>query len=48
MKTTFRTAYNVLHLNGYYEGETSVKAIQSGFEAAIWLIDLIKPRQGAI
>ncbi len=39
----FETVYNVLHLNGYYEGETSVKIIQVGFEYAYTIIEKIKP-----
>jgi hypothetical protein len=41
----FNSAYNILHLNGYYDGETSIKAIQSGFEMAYFIIDKIKPRE---
>ncbi len=36
------TAYRVLHLEGYYEGETSISVINSGFEHAISIIDSIK------
>ena len=39
----FETAYNVLHLNGYYEGETNVKTILSGFDVAYTIIEKIKP-----
>jgi hypothetical protein len=41
----FNSAYNILHLNGYYDGETSIKSIQSGFEMAYFVIDKIKPRE---
>jgi len=36
-------AYSVLHLSGYYDGITSVKAIESGFDAAYYIIEKIKP-----
>jgi len=36
------TAYRVLHLEGYYEGETKVQTIDSGFDSAIDIIDSIK------
>jgi len=39
----FDTTYNVLHLNGYYEGETKVSIIQGGFEEAYNIIEKIKP-----
>jgi hypothetical protein len=37
------TAYNILHLEGYYRGEKSVDTIMSGFKAAYYIIDKIKP-----
>jgi hypothetical protein len=37
------TVYNVLHLEGYYRGETGIKTIASGFDAAYYIIDKIKP-----
>ena len=39
----FETAYNVLHLNGYYEGETNVGIIQGGLKVAYDIIEKIKP-----
>lgn len=39
----FETAYNVLHLNGYYEGETDTTIIGRGFEVAYTIIEKIKP-----
>lgn len=36
------TAYRVLHLEGYYEGETSISVINSGLDHATSLIDSIK------
>ena len=35
-------AYRLLHLDGYYEGETNIKAIDEDFENAILIIDAIK------
>jgi hypothetical protein len=37
------SAYNVLHLDGYYRKEKSVKTIESGFDRAFYIIDKIKP-----
>jgi len=37
------TAYNVLHLDGYYRKETKIKAIEAGFDAAYYIIEKIKP-----
>lgn len=37
------TAYNILHLCGYYDGETSIKIIKDGFEYAKRIIDVVKP-----
>ena len=39
----FNSAYNILHLYGYYDGETTIKVIQAGFEMANLVIDKIKP-----
>ena len=36
------SVYNILHLNGYYEGETKISAIESGFDSTISIIDSIK------
>jgi hypothetical protein len=36
------SAYRILHLNGYYEGETKIKAIEEGFDSAITIIDVLK------
>ncbi|MDR2693726.1 MAG: DUF5618 family protein [Chitinispirillales bacterium] len=43
MLVRLKSAYNVLHLEGYYRGETRVKTIESGFDAAYEIIDKIKP-----
>lgn len=40
----FNTTYNVLHLNGYYEGEKSVEIIRAGMSAAEEIINKIRPR----
>ncbi|MDR0303338.1 MAG: DUF5618 family protein [Chitinispirillales bacterium] len=37
-------AYNILHLSGYYDGETNIKVIQAGFESANEIIERIKPQ----
>jgi len=39
----FNSVYNILHLSGYYDGETSIKTIQNGFEMANLVINKIKP-----
>jgi uncharacterized protein (UPF0332 family) len=39
----FNSAYNILHLYGYYDGETTIKVIQTGFEMAVEVINKIKP-----
>ena len=39
----FNTTYNVLHLNGYYEGETSYGVINEGMKAAENIIEHNKP-----
>jgi hypothetical protein len=43
MASFLHTAYNVLHLDGYYDGITSIKTIESGFDAAYEIIEKIKP-----
>lgn len=35
--------YRVLHLEGYYEGETKINTIESGFDSAISVINTLKP-----
>ncbi len=39
----FNTTYNVLHLNGYYEGETSYGVINEGMKAAEEIVEQTKP-----
>jgi len=43
MASFMDTAYNVLHLEGYYSGERRIKVIEQGFEAAYDIIEKIKP-----
>jgi hypothetical protein len=43
MMSFLQVAYNILHLSGYYDGTTGVKAIENGFDAAYYIIDKIKP-----
>jgi len=37
------SAYNVLHLDGYYRKEKTIKVIEGGFDAAYEIIEKIKP-----
>jgi hypothetical protein len=39
------TVYNVLHLDGYYDGIQDVRIINGGFDVAYEIIDKIKPVQ---
>lgn len=39
----FNTAYEILHIVGYYEGETKSDIIRSGIDSAIDVINQIKP-----
>jgi hypothetical protein len=43
MLSIMDTAYDVLHLSGYYDGKTSIKLIEVGFDAASVIIEKIKP-----
>jgi len=43
MASFLHVAYNVLHLDGYYDGITGVKAIDAGLDAAYEIIEKIKP-----
>jgi len=40
---SLHAAYNILHLDGYYDGITNVKIIAEGFEVAYEIIEKIKP-----
>ncbi len=37
------SAYNVLHLEGYYSGEKKINVINEGFDSALSIIEAIKP-----
>jgi len=37
------SAYNVLHLIGYDDGETKIKVIEEGLDSAISIIEALKP-----
>jgi hypothetical protein len=37
------SAYNVLHLEGYYSGEKKIDIIRSGFDSAVNIINALKP-----
>ena len=39
----FNTTYQILHLNGYYEGLLNADAIQSGLHSFAEILDEIKP-----
>ena len=41
--SAFGGAYQVLHLDGYYDGNTNLKLINTGFEFAYEIIEKIKP-----
>lgn len=43
MLREFNSAYNVLHLVGYYDGETKFNVIREGMDSAITIINKIKP-----
>ena len=43
MASFLHVAYNVLHLDVYYDGITGVKAIDAGLDAAYEIIEKIKP-----
>ena len=40
---SFNTAYRVLHLQGYYEGETKQRVILEGIDSAMDVLNKIKP-----
>lgn len=42
MLNALNTVYNILHLDGYYDGITNIKVIQSGFEEAEFLVGSIR------
>jgi len=41
--STLKAEYDILHLNGYYDGVCLIKAIENGFDLAYEIIDKIKP-----
>ena len=43
MLKNFNTAYRVLHLESYYEGETKQSAILAGIDSAMDILNGIKP-----
>ena len=45
MVSFLNTAYDILHLEGYYRGITRIKTIESGFDAAYDIINQIKPER---
>lgn len=39
----YQNAYNVLHLDGYYDGITKYDTLKSGMDSAVEIINKIKP-----
>jgi hypothetical protein len=39
---SYNAAYDILHLDGYYDGITLIKLIETGFEEALYIIDKLK------
>lgn len=37
------SAYHYLHLDGYYDGVSDIKAIEAGFDSALTIIAALKP-----
>ena len=48
MLNTLNSAYEILHLLGYYDGITDAIVVKRGFDLADALIDRIKPSEGTI
>ena len=46
MLSTLISAYQILHLWGYYDGIRNVNVLKEGFEDAYKIIDKIKPANG--
>ncbi len=40
--TSLNAAYDILHLDGYYDGVTIIKLIEAGFEEAMSIIEKTK------
>ena len=40
----FTTAYRILHIDGYYQGETNYSVIKSGMDSAAQIINKIRPQ----
>jgi hypothetical protein len=43
LNVDLKNAYDILHLSGYYDGVTTIKVVEAGFEVANSIIDRIKP-----
>jgi len=41
------SAYDTLHLSGYYDGNLNAKVVNAGFDVAYEIIEKIKPMQAA-
>jgi hypothetical protein len=48
MLNTLNSAYEILHLWGYYDGITKASVVKDGFEMAYTLIDKIKPSENLV
>ena len=46
MLNTLNSAYQILHLWGYYDGVLNVNVLKEGFEDAYKIIETIKPANG--
>jgi len=46
MLNTLNSAYEILHLLGYYDGITQVSVLKAGFDEAYKIIEKIKPANG--
>jgi hypothetical protein len=46
MLNTLNSAYEILHLLGYYDGITDASVVKRGFDLAYVLINKIKPSNG--
>ncbi len=40
---SFNTAYRILHLEGYFEGETKQGVILEGIDSAMYILNKIRP-----
>ena len=43
LKDNLNTTYSILHLAGYYDGETKINVINEGFDSALNIVNILKP-----